>query len=218
MASEVDICNLALGKLSQDVGIASFAERSKEARTFARLYEHQRDLVLAERIWPFATKAQALAMQTQPPMIGWGYRYTYPADCIQALAVCDESGVRGGVSLVNSVRTCGELCSLPWPNRADFDVHYGDQDTSIAADLAGAFLIYTSRVEDPGRFSAMFIEALACRLALESGPSIIGELGLRLRNQLEQNFELALSKASANAQNEGRESVAPITPSLAARL
>lgn len=218
MASAVDICNLALGKLSQDVPIASFQERSKEARTFARIYDHQRDLVLAERIWPFATKAQALAPQSETPMLGWGYRYTYPVDCAQALAVCDSSGVRFGLQAVSGVGSINELSGISWPGRCNFDVHFGEQDTSISSDLEGAYLIYTTQVEDTGRFSAMFIEALACKLALEAARPIIGELGLKLKNSLEQDFEYALSKASANAQNESRESVQPITPSLAARL
>lgn len=218
MASAVDICNLALGKLSQDVPIANFQERSKEARTFARIYDHQRDLVLAERIWPFATKAEPLALQGQASMLGWQYRYTYPVDCVQVLAVCDSGGVRYGLQAIGCASSIQELSGLSWPGRYSYDVHYGEQDTSISSDLSEAYLIYTMQVEDTGRFSAMFIEALACKLALEAARPIIGELGLRLKNQLEQDFEYALSKASANAQNEARESIQPLTPSLAARL
>src|SRR5690606_20126939 len=74
-------------------------ERSKEARTFARLWDPMRDLVLSARDWPFAIKAQALALDPEDPLPGWQYRYPRPADCLTALAVTNELGLRAGRTL-----------------------------------------------------------------------------------------------------------------------
>ena len=79
MTSQVDICNLALAKLSQDITIASMSERSKEARTFSRLWDPMRDLVLADREWPFAVKAVRLALDPEDPLPGWALRYGHRA-------------------------------------------------------------------------------------------------------------------------------------------
>ncbi len=63
---------------------------------FSRLWEPMRDLVLADRLWPWAMKAQRLAVAAEAPMPGWEIRYARPADCITVLAITDDQGMRAG--------------------------------------------------------------------------------------------------------------------------
>lgn len=212
MASQVDVVNLALGKLAQDRGIAAMSDASKEARTASRVWDIVRDEVLEARNWPFALKAQALALDAEDPQPGWCYRYALPNDCLTLRAVTDESGLRG-------VRGLAELCGRQWcAGIYDYEIAYGDQDTSILTDAPEAYAVYVVRVTDTGRYSAHFINALACRLAAELAPTIIGEAGLRVKQtMMERDYVAALSQAHEHAANQSRTRLEAMTPALAAR-
>lgn len=211
--SVVDVCNAALSKLGQDIAIASLSEQSKAARAFNRAYERVRDYVLADFVWPFAVKSVALAPDAQTAL-GWQFRYAYPDDCLNALSVCTEAGVRVATSAVCNGYD-GQASALD--GSYDFDVVHGEQSTGIVTDLEAAYLIYSSRVEDIGRYSPHFIEALSCRLALDVAPVIALEVGIKMGNLLEQKYLAAKSRAAVQAFNESRDTVQPVTPSIAAR-
>ena len=213
MASQVDICNAALVKLAQDIPIAAMSETSKAARAFNRCWDSVRDQVLAEHPWPWSVKAVALALDTEDPTPGWEYRYTYPDDCLTALGVCSEAGVRAGISRL----TRRDEWAMQVDGRVSFDVVYGEQSTGIVADQEDAYLIYASRVTETPRYPPLFVDALACRLALEVAPALAGELGLRMGQKLREDYEISRSKAIAHGFNESRELIDVTTPSRAAR-
>jgi hypothetical protein len=198
MPSKIDIFNLALLKLAQDATIASFVERSKESRVAARLWEPMRDLVLAERQWPWAMRAMPLALTTEAAMPGWRYRYARPADCISVVAVTDENGVRAG-------RRMAHWCNDGFRQRyaVEYEVAGGEQGASILADIEQAYLIYVARIEDTERFPPQFVEVLACKLAEEAAPAIIGDRGFSSKPNLKQLYQMALSQAAAHDYNEG---------------
>lgn len=212
MTSQVAIINLALGKLAQDKGISALSDQSKEARVFGKLWEPIRDLVLSDRVWPWALKAQLLAVQAEDASPGWQYRYARPNDCITAVAITDESGLR-------SLRRLSSWCDpvLCRPFRYEFEQAYGVDGTSLQTDLEQAWLVYTARVEDAGRYPPHFTEALACRLASEAAPQIIGDAGLSNQSQLLQKYEYALSNAGAHDRNESRDDGQWVPGALAAR-
>ena len=212
MTSKVDICNLALAKLSQDITIASMSERSKEARTFSRLWDPMRDLVLADREWPFAVKAVRLALDPEDPLPGWTYRYSRPNDCITALAVTDDRGMRNG-------RVLSQWCDPLFRGRHSIPYQqvHGSQGTGFVCDAPEAFLIYVSRVDDPGRFPAHFVDALACKLAEEAAPAIIGDRGFASKEGLKRLYLLALTVAAAHDFNESEDDPLPMSAAQAAR-
>lgn len=217
MASQTDIINLALKKLGQDRGIASTAEKSKEARVFGSLWEPTRDIVLADRSWPWATKAAALALDgVDDPQPGWRYRYSRPNDCLTIIAVTDENGLRqaGGVS-----RFCNGdwLASAAGLSAFDFEPSYGSQGETINTNIEHAWLVYTVEVTDTGRYPPHFVDALAWRLAAEAAPAILGETGVRAKESLLSGYQTALALAATHDYNETRSRLRPVTASVAAR-
>lgn len=213
MPSMIDIYNLALLKLGQDATIAAFNERSKESRLAARLCEPMRDLVLAERQWPWAMRAMPLAVASEPAMPGWRLRYSRPADCITVVAVTDEDGIRAG-------RRMAHWCDDEFRQRFayEYETAAGVEGTSILADVEKAYLVYVARIEDPERYPPHFVEALACKLAEESAPPIIGDRGFSSKPNLKQLYQLALNQAAAHDYNEGMHDDEPYMPaSQAAR-
>lgn len=207
-SSQIDICNAALGKLGQDITITSFTDQVKAAKVFSRCYDRVRDYVLADFPWAFATKAIALAPIAET-VIGWQFVYDYPEDCLNARIVCDENGVPRATSCVNA--------QLTFAGQYEFEKLCGDENTSIATNLEAAYLIYSSRVEDTGRYPPHFVDALACRLAIEAAPVLASEVGLRLAPQLGNEYLAAKFNAAARDMNESNDQRDLVSPTLASR-
>jgi hypothetical protein len=207
-SSKIDICNAALIKLGQDIRIVTFGEQTKAGRLFAVIWDRILEYVLADAAWPFATKSVALALLDEPAL-GWQYAYDYPSDCLNAITVCTEDGVR-------SAARCAFAGNV-YPNANEFEVLQGEQSAIIATDLESAYLIYSSRVDDTGKFPPLFVDALSSRLAIEAAPALASEIGLRLAPQLEQKYLAAKFKANAHDMNEGNDQREMYSPTLASR-
>lgn len=216
MATQIDIYNLALFKLAQSIKVPAISDRSKAADVLNTIWEPMRDLVLSERVWPWAVRSQALALDVESAQPGWEYRYAYPNDCLSAYAVTNASGLAMAGKL--SRFADGDYIASVWGSGAfDWDTSYGDQGTTVNTSVRDAYLVYACRVEDVGRYPPQFVNALACRLAAEAAPPIIGEVGLNNKTQLLQEYQLALTTAGAHAMNEAKADADYVTPSLAAR-
>ena len=216
MTTRIDIYNMALYKLAQSIGVPAITDDSKAADVLNRLWEPMRDLVLTERVWPWAMKAQALALEAEAPLPGWTLRYAYPNDCLTAYAITDAAGISTAGKLVRFAS--GDWLASAWGSGAfDWDTAHGDQGTSIMTNVRDAFLVYTAKVEDANRYPPQFVNALACRLAAEAAPPLIGEVGLQSKQSLLDEYLVGLTNAGAHAMNEARSDGDYITPSLAAR-
>jgi hypothetical protein len=78
MATEVDICNLALGHLGDNATVASLTppEGSAQAEHAARFYPISRDTLLESHAWNFATRRATMPlvnMHTRSQTIAWIY-------------------------------------------------------------------------------------------------------------------------------------------------
>ena len=92
MASEVDICNLALGHLGDAATVSSLnpPEGSAQAEHCARFYPIARDSLLELHAWNFSTTRVALAsLGSDWPE--WQYCYACPTDAVNLLAVLGPS-------------------------------------------------------------------------------------------------------------------------------
>lgn len=90
MVSEVDICNLALGRIKQGK-IDALDEVSAEAEECNRLFELSRDFVLADFPWRVNTTIQTLAELTNDREDDWAYKYQRPT-CLRVRSLLPETG------------------------------------------------------------------------------------------------------------------------------
>jgi hypothetical protein len=217
MASQTEIMNLALYKLAQSIGIPSLNDDSKAADVMRRLWPTMRDVVLTDRVWPWALQSKPLQLVVEDGQPGWRYRYAYPADCLTAYAVTNASGLRTAGKLQRFANS--DYVASVWGSGCfDFETSHGEQSTTINTSVEAALLVYVVRVEDVSRYPPQFVNALACRLAAEAAPPLIGEAGLQNKVQLLQEYQLALTHAGAHAMNESANQESYVTPSMAARL
>lgn len=216
MASRIDIYNLALYKLAQSISVPAITDESKAADVLNRLWEPMRDLVLSERVWPWAMRSQALALTAEAAQPGWRFRYAYPEDCLTAYAVTDAGGLSNAGKLYRFASS--DYLASVWGSGAfDWDVSYGEEQTTINTSVEQAYLVYGARVEAVDRYPPQFVNALACRLAAEAAPPIIGEVGLNSKSDLLSEYLMALTNAGAHAMNESKAEADYVTPALAAR-
>lgn len=181
MASEVDICNLALGHLGDRATVSSIdpPEGSAQAEHCARFYPVARDALLAMHAWAFATKRIAVAAVTaENPE--WDYAYAEPANLLKILAVLPADST-------DDSEAAGQYLSQP----------YALESGLILTDQAGAIVRYTERVTDPTRFTPLFTDALAYMLASYlAGPIIKGKEGIAV-GQSHRAMAMAMASAAS---------------------
>ena len=134
MASEVDICNLALSHL-RVAAIVSLLDTTTRAAACNTHYAVARDTVLREHAWGFAKKRKILII-IEDTYAGWDYSYLYPADCIVAHEIYDRDGSVSG-TIYDS-----EIDAYVSAGRVEFEV-------SIADDLAADVTITGATTADP---------------------------------------------------------------------
>lgn len=150
MASKVEIANRALTKLGQ-ARITSFSDDSKAARAVSAIWDTLRDAELRARRWSFAIKRDSIAALSSTPSWGFDYEYQLPSDFL-ALIEIDE-----GYDVAN----LNDYIGTP---AAPYSIEAGKILTDLEAPLD---IRYAYRVTDTAQWDATFVEAFACRLAME---------------------------------------------------
>lgn len=200
MASEVDICNIALAHLGDNASVASLdpPEGSAQAEHCARFYPIARDTLLEAHDWNFATRRARLA-QVTANWEQWDYAYVQPADCLRVLAVLDPNA------------TSDYAVNIPTPFSATGLVNsglgmYTPQEYVCETDSQGrrlvltnqedAMLRYVSYVSDTTKFTPMFVTTLSWHLAaMLAGPVVKGETGRAEAKRCEAMAAAWLGKA-----------------------
>lgn len=211
MASDVDICNLALSHLGDEAGVVAIEppDGTQQAAYCGTYYPMARDVLLEAHPWPFAVKRATLAEITNVLDSDWGYAYTLPTGCMRPLAAL-LPGV--GEQLLGNDTDNG---SHP------YIVEAADNGSLVLyTNVETAQLRYIAKVTDPAKWSPSFVSCLARLLSSYlAGPILKGEVGMKVSGAQLQIFEREYAKATANAANIGkRNTYATFTPShLAAR-
>ena len=147
MASEVDICNLALQRLGAK-SISSLTDDSTNARECNRVYEHARDSELRAHPWSFARKRASLAASSTAPAFEYANAFPLPADYLRILP--------------NNGR-------LGQPNQDDLQIENG---SILSNDSAPLPITYIARITDPEAFDQLFTDLLVARIARDLAEKI----------------------------------------------
>lgn len=150
MASQVEIANRALTKIGE-ARILSLGDDLEAARVVSSLWDVVRDAELRARNWNFSLTRTSLPALAAVPAWGFSYQYQLPSDCLRVIQV-DEF--------------------FPGPSMSDYrnrsEAQYQIEGNKILTDLGAPLKVrYVSRLEDTGAWDALFVEAFACRLAVE---------------------------------------------------
>jgi len=143
MVSEVSICNQALGWLGAK-RISGFSENSVPAKLCRDNYPVLRDALLESRMWTFASFKDVSESATTD---GWGEWFIHP--------ILDEY-----LSVFRVYRRVSE------GNMVRDDAWYREGD-NIVSERPTIYFSGIKRMTDSGKFSPMFVQALAARIAAD---------------------------------------------------
>jgi len=151
VAGQIEIVNRALFKLGA-LPLASMGDNNKQARIMSGLWDTVRKSELRRHLWSFALRRTSLPALSPAP--AWGYRnaYALPADLLR-------------VAQVNDLMLS--------PSQTDYrtfdDSPYAIEGATLLTDFPAPLkLRYIADITDPGAFDALFVEALAAKLAYEA--------------------------------------------------
>jgi hypothetical protein len=202
MASEVEICNLALNNI-RATAINSFDDATVSARACKLKYPILRDQVLTDAAWQFAHKLKPLSLLTDE-VFNWRYAYQYPSDCLYINYLVPE--VEGVDHSVNSRYSYPD--DLMINSQVKYEVININNNRVIVSNTPNLRIDYRANITNPNLFTTSFIMALSHLIAAEVAISIAGvEKGTPLRNQSLQIYEAYLTNAVSNNANEQYTSI-----------
>lgn len=215
--SQISIYNMALMRIGQDIGVASPTENSKARRVCDTFWDACRQSALREFPWSFATGFSALAPSVGTAPMGYAYSYLRPSDMLRLYAVIDVNGLRTWVTALPALWCWPSWNSDPHPSmpRVPFRI-LGD---AILTDQPEAYGVFVRDVTDTTKFDALFVDALAWRLASEIALPMVGPAqGAALAQKASQAYDNLRSQAQATSANEGQPDPPQDSPAIKARL
>lgn len=180
MASEIEICNLALSYLGQAPITNLLSPQNATEQLCAINYPFSRDAILESHDWSFAVARLALTTP-DPSTPNWGFNYQFqlPTDVLRVIWCGDNQNEK-------------EYAQFDWRVEQRF----------IVTDANPVWIRYVRKVTDTTQYSPLFVQALACRLAMEMCVSITENVALYQR--LTAMYGIKLSEAVANDGMQGR--------------
>lgn len=191
--SDIDIANRALTKLGV-ANIISFGDNNQQARTVSSIYAPVRDALMRRYLWNFTIKRASLPAMADVPAFDWARQFQLPSDCLRVLWAGefypgpDLSDMRNGQCKEYEVEGRVIMSNLPAPMKVR----------------------YASREIDPTKFDPMFVDAFACKLAVEMAETLTNSS--TNRQMAWDEFRTALVEAiSANAMEKPSDPIADET-------
>ena len=213
MASEVDICNLALSFLGDDANVSSISppEGSQQSEHCARFYPIARDGLLQMNRWNWATRRVALS-QVGATVAQWQYAYSLPADLLDVIDVIPaDAGDDYAISFWPSdqpawmhnyspVLAAGQYV----PQKYALETQ-ADGTPVLYCNIDNAVLRYQARVTDTAQFPPLLVTALAWHLAsMLAGPVMKGGEGAQMAQNCIKQMAMYLAQAR-NADSAQRK-------------
>lgn len=200
MASEVDICNLALSHVGDEANITSLDEASAQAQHCKRFYPIARDALLALGNWSFSTTRANLALMAEVPLIGWQYAYAQPSLCVNILGIYAQ-GATSDESVVEFDRETA-----------------ADGAIVILCNQQDAVIRYTRTITDTTLFPSLFVEALGWMLAASlAGPMLKGEAGVQMASAALKEAQYWIGRAREYDASQRRRRPEHVPPWMSDR-
>lgn len=221
MASEVDICNLALGHLGDNATVSSISppEGSAQAEHCARFYPIARDALLEMHNWNFTMRRVNLA-EVENTWPEWQHAYALPGDSINIISVMppdaynDYSTKFVPTDTPNFAHNYSPMITagryVPQPFSVEIQA---DGNHVLYTDQEKAMLRYTAYVTDTTSYSPLFVMTLSWQLAaMLAGPIIKGDAGSAEAKRCTQMAMGYLSQAEVADSNQRRNTIEHIVP------
>jgi len=175
MSSQVEICNLAIGKLGSTSFITDINDENSKNALYCRLfYGPTREALLRSHLWKFARKRAILAPLVDTPLFDGGKYFQMPTDCLRIV----------GTDM-------------------DYESAYGRwfvEGNKIVADTDVLNIVYIANIEDESLYDPLFVQAFALYLAHEMAPAIAQSESMK--GNLSNEMQAAIIRAAHAGSTE----------------
>ena len=158
MTTQIDICNLALGRLGDEATVSSIdpPDDSVQANHCSWLYPIALLAALDKHNWRFATLRFLLPSRSNEAD-EWQYCYGIPSDYVSLIKLTTD-----GIDDVD-----------------EYSIEIASDDTQVLyTNVEAVTLVYCSSDVSPARFSPAFVEYFSALLASHlAGPLLKGDVG-----------------------------------------
>lgn len=155
--TKTTICNNGLGYARQDVSITSIDENSVPAKRCKRFYELNRQSLLSEFPWNFATKVVKLSQLDVVLNDGFQFSYQFPAGALRILTVATEDTI---YEVTNYENKNNEWNPVLGADNKSQEIHSSIENAYALV----IFNVTTETVYDP-KFAEYLSYSLAVKLA-----------------------------------------------------
>lgn len=145
MASEVDICNMALRRIGAE-RISSLADTTKRAKLCNEAYALVRDRMLESHPWNFALKRVELAATVNTPEFGFDKEFQLPNDFLRFVEYEDYEKYQ-----------------------LDFTI----EDDKLLCNEVSLKILYLTQETNTTKYSPGFVAALALELSVELAYTLV---------------------------------------------
>jgi hypothetical protein len=200
MASDVDICNLALAHLGDEAQVAAIIppDGTIQSEHCARYYPMVRGLLLEMHPWTFATKRVALAEVTNPIGDDWAYAYSLPSTCIRPLSALLPGAPERYYGTPDT-----DAGSHPYIVEAA-----EDGSKILYTNVETAVLRYIDLVTDTTKYTPAFVMCFARLLASYlAGPILKGDSGRKEAVAHLKLFQVEYAQAASRDANVGKRNM-----------
>lgn len=192
MATDTEICNLALSHLGIGVEISDLTtDRSQEGRACRTFIDVARETTLRSFAWPFATRFLELSLVEEDPTNEWSFSYRYPSDCVMLRRI------------ISGTRNDDRQARVPYKLGQD------DDGKLIYTDMEEAEVEYTRLEDDPSFYPADFVLAFSYQLGHLIAARVTGGDPYKKGTECYQFFLREISRAEANSANEEQAEETP---------
>jgi hypothetical protein len=150
--TKLTVWNLALD-IVRETALQSPTQDAPTARWLERNYSHAVETTLRSYVWGFAKEKVALPADATAPAFGWSYRYKLPPGTIRVLPI-RENGARLGRPVAYEI--VGDYIETN---------HGAPLNITVIKDVSA----------NPGRWDALFVEIVRCKLALGMANKFTGK-------------------------------------------
>lgn len=197
MATQLDICNLALFAIGQRP-ITSYNEESTSGRAIRTVYETCLKGTLRAIDWNFARRIEELNLIANEAAPGWFYLYAQPNDCLIIRKVFHEEILEDSIAIEYEVLNSPES-HVP----------------AVATNISPARAKYTYYCVDTNVYDSNFIEAFSHKLAAMIAFSLTGDA--KIAAGMNQMYNLFIDQAKLVNGNENRTQVKRTSSYISAR-
>lgn len=200
MQTLLEIANLALAKLGSPA-ISAFTEPTAEGRTVNRIYQNVVDAVLRSHHWGFAN-ARVVGAEVDVPTAHAhrAYAYAWPIGC----------------AMVRSITVPEDTPQAPLDFEVVVDNSLGFERKLILCDADEVIVHYSKKLDDVSLYDAIYVDALASRLAAELAIPLTKNA--QLRQTFMNEYEYWLGKAKFADVRERPARTEAQDPFLSARF